>query len=74
MEFNFDEVFKKYSEIEIEKEREKLEIMKRRTDEYDNEYIISYMTNTSLAISLSVTKKVFDEYHHFLMKKFQELS
>lgn len=72
MEFNFDEVFKRNMEVAISKITPELELMKKRQDEYDGEYMVPYLSNMATSISLAVTKSVFEEYHQFLMQKISE--
>lgn len=72
MEFNFDEAFTRISREEIEKKTPELLTMQKRHDEYDENSIIMHTIVTSQSINLLVTKRVLEEYHQFILKKFEE--
>lgn len=69
MDFDFQEVFKRISEEEISKITPEILLMQKRHDEYDTEFVAMHAFNTALSINLLVTKRVFEEYHNFIMKK-----
>ncbi|MGR6764447.1 hypothetical protein ACU1JV_21840 [Paenibacillus sp. T2-29] len=64
--FNFDRAFKEHSSQAMTKISNEIEMLKRRSDEYDQDYFIAYAFSTSLTVCLEVVRHVLEDYDEFL--------
>jgi len=70
MNFDFDEVFKRHSEIELK--RISAETMKTHLLDPDPINLAVTLSAKSAELALVVTRSVFQEYHETLMKSLKE--